>query len=39
MHWSYRDVLSMPIRRRLEFAEALEQQLEFEKREMEKHSR
>jgi hypothetical protein len=29
----------MPIRTRQEFVEALEQQIEFEKREMEKHRR
>ena len=36
LHWSYQDVLAMPIGTRHEFVEALEQQLEFEKREMEK---
>ena len=29
----------MPLRTRQEFVEALEQQIEFEKREMEKHRR
>ena len=32
MHWSYQDVLSMPIHRRQEFAEALERQLEYERK-------
>ena len=39
LHWSYQDVLNMPIRTRQEFVEALEQQLEFERKEMEKHRR
>jgi len=39
MHWSYQDVLAMPIRRRQEFVEALERRLEFEKSELEKRSR
>ena len=30
MHWSYQDVLAMPIRRRHEFVEALERQLNAE---------
>ena len=39
LHWSYEDVLTMPIRRRQEFVEALERQLDFEKSELEKRSR
>jgi len=30
LHWSYQDVLNMPIRTRQEFVEALEQQLNAE---------
>jgi len=35
LHWGYHDILAMPIRRRQEFVEALERQIEFEKRELE----
>ena len=36
LHWSYRDIAALPIRRRQEFVEALERQLEFEKHELER---
>jgi hypothetical protein len=32
LHWSYRDVLAMPIRVRRQFVEILQNQIEFEKK-------
>ena len=37
--WGYADVAAMPVRTRREFVEALERQLEFERREAEKGGR
>ena len=39
LHWGYQDILALPIRRRQEFVEALERQLQFEKHELERGSR
>ncbi|HPD17972.1 MAG TPA: hypothetical protein PLE19_23800, partial [Planctomycetota bacterium] len=39
LHWGYQDVLALSIRRRQEFVEALEKQLEFERHELEKRPR
>ena len=32
LHWSYQDILAMPIRVRKQFTEILEKQIEFEKK-------
>jgi len=36
LRWSYSEVLALPLRRRQEFVDFLERQLEFEKTEMSK---
>ncbi len=34
LHWSYRDVLAMPIRVRKRFVQVLEKQIELERKEL-----
>lgn len=37
LHWGYSEVTNLSIKRRQEFVEALERQLDYERQEMDRH--